>query len=82
MNLSTTINITSLSVNYRAQKALLDINCIIKSGRITGIFGPNGAGKTTLVNVITGVHPASSGKVVFQGRDISRLKPYQTARMG
>ena len=70
MNLSTTINITSLSVNYRAQKALIDINCIIKSGRITGIFGPNGAGKSTLIKAILGLVPRNSGEVLYKNQPL------------
>lgn len=70
VNLSTTINITSLSVNYRAQKALLDINCIIKSGRITGIFGPNGAGKSTLMKAILGLVPRNSGEVLYKNQPL------------
>jgi branched-chain amino acid transport system ATP-binding protein len=49
---------------------------------VIGIIGPNGAGKTTLVNAITGVHAATAGKVRFSGRDITRVRPWQAARLG
>lgn len=62
--------------------AVQDVTLTVGTGEILGLIGPNGAGKTTLVNVITGVHRASSGRVVFQGRDITQLAPYQTARIG
>jgi branched-chain amino acid transport system ATP-binding protein len=52
------------------------------TGEILGLIGPNGAGKTTLINVITGVHPATAGRVRFDGRDITRLRPHQIARLG
>lgn len=54
----------------------------VSEGEVLGLIGPNGAGKTTLINVITGVHPATSGKVVFDGRDITRLKSHQIAKLG
>jgi len=63
-------------------QALDNVSLRIGRGEVLGLIGPNGAGKTTLVNVITGVHPASSGRIVFEGQDISRLKPYQAARVG
>ncbi|MCL4798782.1 MAG: ABC transporter ATP-binding protein, partial [Burkholderiales bacterium] len=63
-------------------KAVSDVTLSVGRGEILGLIGPNGAGKTTLVNVITGVHPASAGRVLFEGRDVTRRKPYQAARAG
>lgn len=63
-------------------KAVSDVTLSIPRGEILGLIGPNGAGKTTLVNVITGVHTATVGQVVFEGRDVTRFKPYQAARAG
>lgn len=62
--------------------ALQDVSLSVGSGEILGLIGPNGAGKTTLVDVVTGVHRASAGRVAFEGRNITRLQPYQTARVG
>ena len=47
-----------------------------------GIIGPNGAGKTTLFNCIAGLHPVTSGRVIFDGEDITQLKAYEVARRG
>jgi branched-chain amino acid transport system ATP-binding protein len=63
-------------------KAVSNVTLSIARGEIFGLIGPNGAGKTTLVNVVTGVHPATAGHVVFEGRDVTRCKPYQAARAG
>jgi len=49
----------------------------IETGSITGLIGPNGAGKTTLFNVIAGLHPPTSGKVLLDGEDITGLTPHE-----
>ena len=70
MKSSTAINITHVGVHYRAQEALRDVNCIIKPGKITGIFGPNGAGKSTLMKAILGLVPMSSGQVLYENQPL------------
>jgi branched-chain amino acid transport system ATP-binding protein len=54
----------------------------IDQGEIIGLIGPNGAGKTTLFNCIVGYYGPDSGKIIFKGRDITRLKPFQTNQAG
>src|SRR5690606_5673536 len=76
------LRLESVSRRFGGLHALDDVTLSIGAGEVLGLIGPNGAGKTTLVNVITGVHRASSGRVVFEGRDITRLRPYQPARAG
>ncbi|ADI63262.1 metal ABC transporter ATP-binding protein [Trichormus azollae] len=70
MNSTAAINISHLGVHYRTQKALGDVNCIIKSGKVTGIFGPNGAGKSTLMKAILGLVPISSGQVLYKNQPL------------
>jgi manganese/iron transport system ATP-binding protein len=70
MSSTAPINITHLGVHYRIQEALRDVNCIVKPGRLTGIFGPNGAGKSTLMKAMLGLVPVSSGKVLYQGKPL------------
>ncbi|MEA5575837.1 metal ABC transporter ATP-binding protein [Anabaena sp. UHCC 0451] len=70
MNFPATINISHLGVNYRTQEALRDVNCIIKPGKLTGIFGPNGAGKSTLMKAILGLVPLSSGNVLYENKPL------------
>jgi branched-chain amino acid transport system ATP-binding protein len=54
----------------------------ITAGSITGLIGPNGAGKTTLFAVISGFEPATEGRILFEGADISREEPHIRARRG
>jgi branched-chain amino acid transport system ATP-binding protein len=76
------LRLESVSRRFGGLQALQDVSLSVGAGEVLGLIGPNGAGKTTLVNVIAGVHGASSGHVIFEGRDITRLRPYQTARTG
>jgi len=76
------LQLQSVSRNFSGLKALRDVSLSVSKGEVLGLIGPNGAGKTTLVNTVTGVTPASSGKVMFMGQDITRVKTYQSARLG
>ena len=76
------LELKSVTRAFGGLKAVSDVTLSIERGEILGLIGPNGAGKTTLVNVVTGIHPATAGRVVFEGRDITRLKPFQAARAG
>jgi len=63
-------------------RALEDVSFTIKQGDITGIIGPNGAGKTTLFNIVTGIYTQTSGRIMFNGKDVSGLPPERLARLG
>jgi branched-chain amino acid transport system ATP-binding protein len=62
--------------------AVNNVSFSVQAGEIFGLIGPNGAGKTTLFNVITGLIPPSSGTLLYQGRDITRLPPHRIAARG
>ncbi len=62
--------------------ALKNVSVSVTEGEIYGVMGPNGSGKTTLFNVITGLLRQDEGKIIFMGKDISRLPPHARARMG
>jgi len=62
--------------------AVKDLDLTLLSGDLLGLIGPNGSGKTTLFNVITGVLPATSGKIIFDRRDITRLPSHAICRSG
>jgi branched-chain amino acid transport system ATP-binding protein len=59
-----------------------DISFAVEEGEIVSVIGPNGAGKSTLFNCITGFYPATSGKIVFLGRDITRARADAICKMG
>ena len=60
-----------------------DCVCInFEEAGLRSIIGPNGAGKTTFINIVTGRIPASSGKVIFQGRDITNKPTHELVKMG
>ncbi|MBR2528648.1 MAG: ABC transporter ATP-binding protein [Blautia sp.] len=59
-----------------------EIDFHIDEGEIVAVIGPNGSGKTTFYNVITGITPATSGRVIFRGKDITRISPEKITSMG
>jgi branched-chain amino acid transport system permease protein len=62
--------------------AVDDVSFEVRAGEILGLIGPNGAGKSTMFNLITGALPASSGRIVFAGEDITRAPQRHIARAG
>ena len=59
-----------------------DITLEVKRGEILGLLGPNGAGKSTLFNIIAGAFPPSEGRIIFDGRDVTRLPACDRCRAG
>ncbi len=62
--------------------ALADVTLDVRSGEIRGLIGPNGSGKSTMFHVISGVHRADGGRVVFDGDELVGRRPDQVARLG
>ena len=62
--------------------AVNNVDFVIEEGMIAGLIGPNGAGKTTFFNGMTGVYPITTGQMIFDGHDITRLKPFQVTALG
>ena len=62
--------------------ALDDVSVSVAAGEVCGVIGPNGAGKTTLFDVLSGVQPASTGRVLFEGSDITGRTATWRARHG
>jgi branched-chain amino acid transport system ATP-binding protein len=71
-----------LSISFGGLHALTKVDFEIRQGEILAILGPNGAGKTTFFNVLSGNLKPDSGKVIFNGQDITGLPPYEICRKG
>jgi branched-chain amino acid transport system ATP-binding protein len=72
----------NLGKRFGGVEALIDASFSIEHGEIYGLIGPNGAGKTTLFNLLTGIYPPDRGCFIFEGRDLSGLKPDRVAERG
>jgi branched-chain amino acid transport system ATP-binding protein len=79
---SALLELKAVSKDFGGIHALNAVSYALKEGEIVAVIGPNGAGKTTLINVITGVHHASSGQIAFRGEDVTGQRPFQAARRG
>jgi len=75
------LEIRGLWKNFGKLSAVAGVNLDFREGEFTSIIGPNGAGKTTLFNLITGKLSPSSGTIMFNGKDITGLTPYQISRL-
>ena len=71
-----------LSKSFGGLRAVDNVDFTIPGGAITGIIGPNGAGKTTFFNLISCTFPASAGRVLYEGNDVTTLKTHEIARRG
>ncbi|TLU83144.1 MAG: ABC transporter ATP-binding protein [Chlorobium sp.] len=76
------LEIISLSKHFGGNTAISNVSFNVEEGLIVGLIGPNGSGKTTLFNCITGYYSLTSGSVMFDGHDITRIKPDKACRIG
>ena len=76
------LEIEEVTVQFGGLLAVDEASISVPAGSVTGLIGPNGAGKTTLFNVITGLQAPSRGRVVLDGADVTRRRPYRRARLG
>ncbi|MBN2048862.1 MAG: ABC transporter ATP-binding protein [Spirochaetales bacterium] len=80
--MSTLLEVINLRKEFGGVLAVNDNNFIVEEGSRVGIIGPNGAGKTTSFNMISGAFKPTSGKIIFQGKEIQGLKPHKVSRLG
>jgi branched-chain amino acid transport system ATP-binding protein len=71
-----------LAINFGGIRALDGISFSVNAGEVFTIIGPNGAGKTTIFNLISRIYDATSGRLSFDGQEITELPPHEIARLG
>jgi ABC-type branched-subunit amino acid transport system ATPase component len=76
------LRVVNLTKDFGGIRAIHKVSFELEEGTFLGMIGPNGSGKTTLVNLITGFIKPNSGKVFYQGKDITGLKPYNVSNLG
>ena len=76
------LQVTDLCKSFGGLKVLTGVTFDVKEGEKLALIGPNGAGKSTLINAIGGQGPATSGKVIFDGHDVTQLAPNQHLHHG
>ena len=76
------LTVENLGKSFGGIRANHDISFDVSPGEILGIIGPNGAGKSTLFDLITGYTRADTGRVVFDGKDITRMRPDRISNLG
>ena len=76
------LEIKNLTVQFGGLKAVNDLSVTIQEGELRCLLGPNGAGKSTTLDLICGKTDATSGQILFDGRDITRLPEYRRAQGG
>lgn len=82
MDNSTILEVENLRKDFGGLLAVDDVSFQVRKGDIFSIIGPNGAGKTTIFNLISGVLPATSGRIEFEDRVINEMKPHEIASLG
>jgi branched-chain amino acid transport system ATP-binding protein len=80
--MSALLEVDKVNKHFGGLHAVRDLTFAVNQGEILGLIGPNGAGKSTLFNLINGVYTPDTGRIVFDGRDITGEKPYQVAHYG
>jgi ABC-type branched-subunit amino acid transport system ATPase component len=76
------LEISGVTRAFYGIHALNGVDLVVEPGRVTGLIGPNGAGKTTMFNCISGVVPPNTGRIVFDGQDITGWRPDRVTRRG
>ncbi len=76
------IEAKNITMHFGGLYAVANCSLAVERGTITGLIGPNGAGKTTLFNVVAGVYAPTTGQVIFDGEDVTGMKPHELFRRG
>jgi branched-chain amino acid transport system ATP-binding protein len=76
------LEVRGLTKRFGGLTAVSDVTFDVEAGELVGLIGPNGAGKTTLFHLVTGFHRPVAGRVRFDGRDVTGLRPHAVCRLG
>jgi branched-chain amino acid transport system ATP-binding protein len=76
------LEVTGINKRFGGVHAVHNLSLTVRDGEILGLIGPNGAGKSTVFNLINGVYPPDTGRIMFKGQDITGEPPYRIARHG
>ena len=82
MNAQPLLEIKNLHVNYGGIQALKDVSMINQPAEIVTLIGANGAGKSTTLRAISRLLNPRSGQIIYQGRDIQRMRPHEVVQAG
>ncbi|HLZ01361.1 MAG TPA: ATP-binding cassette domain-containing protein, partial [Bradyrhizobium sp.] len=76
------LEVRKVSKNFGSLVAVQNVSLNVQPGELRAIIGPNGAGKTTFFNMISGYFPPSSGTIIFDGQDVSRVPAHRRVGLG
>ena len=76
------LRLEDVHMEFGGLTAVCQLDLDVREGEVVSIIGPNGAGKTTVFNIISGIYPPTRGRVLFEGRDITGLRPHRVVRAG
>ena len=76
------LEVRNLTLTFGGIQAVRNVDLHVRTGELVSVIGPNGAGKTSLLNCITGFYKATSGSIVFNGRDITRMPTHSLTHLG
>src|SRR6476620_11172896 len=76
------LEVQGAGIQFGGLKAVSGFNMEIHQGELIGLIGPNGAGKTTSFNLLTGVYVPTEGEILFNGKRLNKLAPYQVTKRG
>ncbi len=76
------LQVENLSLHFGGVAALNEVSFHIEKGEIFSLIGPNGAGKTSMLNCISGLYHPSQGSIIFDGENITSMKPYKRTKLG
>jgi branched-chain amino acid transport system ATP-binding protein len=80
--MSLLLELEDVTIRFGGLIAVDHVSLQLEEGQVVALIGPNGAGKSTVFNVITGIYPPTSGRVLFKGADITTMKPYAITARG